>query len=54
MKNYRIAAIPGDGIGNEVLPEGIRVLEAAGKRFGLSFTLIISTGAASITPSMAA
>src|SRR6187399_170733 len=38
MKQYRIAAIPGDGIGNEVLPEGIRVLEAAGKRFGLSFT----------------
>ena len=38
MKSYRIAAIPGDGIGNEVLPEGIRVLEAAGKRFGLSFT----------------
>ncbi len=38
MKNYRIAAIPGDGIGNEVLPEGIRVLEAAGKRFGLAFT----------------
>ena len=37
MKQYRIAAIPGDGIGNEVLPEGIRVLEAAGKRFGLSF-----------------
>lgn len=38
MKAYRIAAIPGDGIGNEVLPEGIRVLEAAGKRFGLTFT----------------
>ena len=37
MTSYRIAAIPGDGIGNEVLPEGIRVLEAAGKRFGLSF-----------------
>ena len=28
MKAYKIAAIPGDGIGNEVLPEGIRVLEA--------------------------
>lgn len=37
MAQYRIAAIPGDGIGNEVVPEGIRVLEAAGKRFGLSF-----------------
>ena len=33
MKTYRIAAIPGDGIGKEVLPEGIRVMEAAGKKF---------------------
>ena len=33
----RIAVIPGDGIGTEVVPEGIRVLEAAGKKFGLSF-----------------
>jgi tartrate dehydrogenase/decarboxylase/D-malate dehydrogenase len=38
MTHYRIAVIPGDGIGNEVLPEGMRVLEAAGKRFGLTFT----------------
>jgi len=37
MKKYRIAVIPGDGIGKEVVPEGIRVLEAAGKRFGISF-----------------
>jgi len=29
MKTYRIACIPGDGIGNEVVPEGLRVLEAA-------------------------
>ena len=34
---HRIAVIPGDGIGNEVMPEGIRVLEAAAKRYGLSF-----------------
>src|SRR5262245_27612897 len=27
MKSYRIAAIPGDGIGNEVIPAGIEVLE---------------------------
>ena len=33
----RIAVIPGDGIGNEVVPEGIKVLEAVGRRFGLSF-----------------
>ena len=29
MKTYRLACIPGDGIGNEVMPEGLRVLEAA-------------------------
>ena len=28
---HRIAVIPGDGIGKEVVPEGIRVLEAARK-----------------------
>jgi tartrate dehydrogenase/decarboxylase/D-malate dehydrogenase len=26
MKRYRIAAIPGDGIGKEVIPEGLKVL----------------------------
>jgi tartrate dehydrogenase/decarboxylase/D-malate dehydrogenase len=31
---HRIAVIPGDGIGKEVLPEGQRVLEAAARRFG--------------------
>ena len=33
-RTYRIAVIPGDGIGKEVVPEGIRVLEAAAARFG--------------------
>lgn len=33
----KIAVIPGDGIGKEVVPEGIRVLEAAARRYGLSF-----------------
>ncbi|MGE0355772.1 MAG: tartrate dehydrogenase [Burkholderiales bacterium] len=37
MKTYRIATIPGDGIGNEVVPEGMRVLEAAGRKFGIGF-----------------
>ena len=37
MKQLRIAVIPGDGIGKEVVPEGIRVLEAAGRRFGIQF-----------------
>ena len=36
MNQYRIATIPGDGIGQEIVPEGIRVLEAAGSRFGFS------------------
>ena len=31
---YRIAVIPGDGIGKEVVPEGLRVLEAASEKFG--------------------
>jgi tartrate dehydrogenase/decarboxylase/D-malate dehydrogenase len=31
---YRVAVIPGDGIGKEVVPEGVRVLEQAAKRYG--------------------
>jgi len=38
VRQYRIAVIPGDGIGKEVVPEGMRVLDAVGKRFGISFT----------------
>lgn len=36
---FRIAMIPGDGIGQEVMPEGVRVLEAAARKFdiGLRF-----------------
>ncbi len=37
MTSYRIAVIPGDGIGKEVVPEGIRVLEAVAGRFDISF-----------------
>src|SRR5918911_1174391 len=37
MSTYTIAVIPGDGIGKEVVPEGIRVLEAAGAKFSLRF-----------------
>jgi len=33
---HRIAAIAGDGIGNEVMPEGLRVLDAACRRFGIN------------------
>ena len=31
---YRIAVIPGDGIGKETVPEGVRVLEAAAAKYG--------------------
>ena len=34
---HRIAVIAGDGIGQEVMPEGIRAMEAAGRRFGIDF-----------------
>jgi len=34
---YDIAVIPGDGIGREVVPEGLRVLEAVGRRHGIDF-----------------
>ena len=39
MSTFKIAVIPGDGIGHEVVPEGLRVLEAAGRKFGLSFEM---------------
>ncbi|NIB40991.1 tartrate dehydrogenase [Pseudomaricurvus alkylphenolicus] len=37
MTTLNIAVIPGDGIGKEVIPEGIRVLEAAGAIHGIEF-----------------
>jgi tartrate dehydrogenase/decarboxylase/D-malate dehydrogenase len=36
---YKIAVIPGDGIGKETVPEGLRVLDAASRRFGFSLRL---------------
>jgi tartrate dehydrogenase/decarboxylase/D-malate dehydrogenase len=35
QSRYRIAVIPGDGIGKEVVPEGLRVLDAAAAKFGI-------------------
>ena len=35
MTTHRIAVIPGDGIGKEVMPEGLRVLDAAARRLGI-------------------
>jgi tartrate dehydrogenase/decarboxylase/D-malate dehydrogenase len=37
MASYKIALIPGDGIGKEVLPEAVTVLEKVGGKFGISF-----------------
>jgi tartrate dehydrogenase/decarboxylase/D-malate dehydrogenase len=38
-KTYRLAVIPGDGIGKETTPEGLRVLDAAARRFGFQLKL---------------
>jgi len=38
VKRYKIAVIEGDGIGREVVAEGLRVLEAAGRRYGISLS----------------
>ena len=36
-KNYRVAVIAGDGIGREVMPEGIAAMEAAARAYGFGF-----------------
>jgi len=36
MKKHSIAVIAGDGIGKEVMPEGVRALDAAARKFGIS------------------
>ncbi|MFK3890391.1 tartrate dehydrogenase [Sphingomonas sp. NPDC079357] len=35
-RSYKVAVIAGDGIGTEVMPEGVRALEAAAARFGFA------------------
>ncbi|MDP3786571.1 MAG: 3-isopropylmalate dehydrogenase [Candidatus Omnitrophota bacterium] len=37
MSDYKIAVIPGDGTGPEVVGEGLKVLEAAAKKFGFKY-----------------
>ncbi|EKE70191.1 tartrate dehydrogenase [Oceanibaculum indicum] len=37
MAAHKIAIIPGDGIGTEVVPEGLKVLDAAGRKFGIDY-----------------
>jgi 3-isopropylmalate dehydrogenase len=49
MKPYRIAVLPGDGIGPEVIAQAVRVLEAVGDRFDLQFALeTLPIGAAGV------
>lgn len=38
-KNYKVAVLPGDGIGPEVMAQAIKVLHAVEKKFDLNFTL---------------
>jgi tartrate dehydrogenase/decarboxylase / D-malate dehydrogenase len=38
VSKKRIAVIPGDGIGKEVMPEGMRVVDAAARKFGIDLT----------------
>src|SRR6267154_2751859 len=42
MRTYRIAAIPGDGIGKEVIPAGVEVLQALAERDG-EFSVTVET-----------
>ena len=35
MSQKKIAVIAGDGIGQEVMPEGVRVLEAVARKFAI-------------------
>ena len=37
---FRVAVIAGDGIGKEVMPEGLRVLEAAARRFDIAIEIL--------------
>jgi tartrate dehydrogenase/decarboxylase/D-malate dehydrogenase len=34
MAGYKIAVVPGDGIGKEIVPQDVRVLDAAAEKFG--------------------
>lgn len=37
MEHYKIALLEGDGIGPEVIAEGVKALNAVGKKFGIEF-----------------
>ena len=37
-KSYKICTLPGDGIGPEIMAEGVKVLNAVGKKYDVEFT----------------
>jgi tartrate dehydrogenase/decarboxylase/D-malate dehydrogenase len=37
LKRYKVALIPGDGIGQEIVPPAVAVMETVASRFGFSF-----------------
>ena len=39
-KHYALAVVPGDGIGTEVVAEGLKVLDAVAARHGISFSRV--------------
>ena len=43
MAQFRIAVIPGDGIGNEVVPEGIKVLERIAETSGGQISFVFES-----------
>ncbi len=38
MKSYKLAVVPGDGIGHEIIPAALKVLERASSKHGFSLT----------------
>ncbi|UZR97011.1 isocitrate/isopropylmalate dehydrogenase family protein [Chondrinema litorale] len=38
MKNYKIAIVPGDGIGKEIIPAGLRVMNTVAEKYGFTLT----------------
>ena len=39
MKSHRIAVLPGDGIGSEIVGEAVKVLKAVGKKYNIKFDM---------------
>ena len=52
MTEHKIAVIAGDGIGREVMPEGVRVMEAAAARHARAYCLAALMSALASMPSV--